>query len=144
MKTSGSDEYTTDFNDDILLCRDVILILLLPIFLFITWKSCGNEWLLQWKLYHVANIVVQKPFMSHIRTTKRQSFITYLSRRKKLAKFIIMAQQALRTVKEVKPILSLNKDEARKRVLNLYKAWYRQLPYVGKSITGFTVYVTSL
>lgn len=36
-----------------------------------------------------------------------------------------------RSVKQVRPILSLDKEEARKRVLNLYKAWYRQLPYVG-------------
>lgn len=55
-----------------------------------------------------------------------------------------MAQQALRVVKEAKPILSLNKDEARKRVLNLYRAWYRQLPYVGKKTTNFTVYVTTV
>ncbi|CAG9834161.1 unnamed protein product [Diabrotica balteata] len=42
-----------------------------------------------------------------------------------------MASQAIRrSVKEVKPILSLDREEARKRVLNLYKAWYRQLPYI--------------
>ncbi|XP_021189867.2 NADH dehydrogenase [ubiquinone] 1 alpha subcomplex subunit 6 [Helicoverpa armigera] len=32
--------------------------------------------------------------------------------------------------KIVKPVLSLNHGEARMRVLNLYKAWYRQIPYV--------------
>ncbi|XP_054158142.1 NADH dehydrogenase [ubiquinone] 1 alpha subcomplex subunit 6-like [Oppia nitens] len=32
--------------------------------------------------------------------------------------------------KQVKPILSLDKDDARQRVLNLYKAWYRQVPYI--------------
>ncbi|CAG9865145.1 unnamed protein product [Phyllotreta striolata] len=42
-----------------------------------------------------------------------------------------MTSQAVRkTLKEVKPILSLNRDEARRRVLNLYKTWYRQLPYI--------------
>ncbi|XP_064626021.1 NADH dehydrogenase [ubiquinone] 1 alpha subcomplex subunit 6-like [Lineus longissimus] len=35
-------------------------------------------------------------------------------------------------VKQVKPILSTTKDEARRRVLNLYKAWYRQVPYIVK------------
>ncbi|KAL3877572.1 hypothetical protein ACJMK2_035268 [Sinanodonta woodiana] len=33
--------------------------------------------------------------------------------------------------KQVKPILSANKTEAKRRVLNLYKAWYRHLPYMG-------------
>lgn len=43
-----------------------------------------------------------------------------------------MASQSVRaTVKQVKPILSVDRAEARKRVLNLYKAWYRQLPYIG-------------
>lgn len=43
-----------------------------------------------------------------------------------------MASQSVRaTIKQVKPILSVDKAEARKRVLNLYKAWYRQLPYIG-------------
>lgn len=37
-------------------------------------------------------------------------------------------------LKEIKAVLSLNRDEARKRVLNLYKLWYRQAPYVGKKI----------
>ncbi|KAJ8917681.1 hypothetical protein NQ315_005128 [Exocentrus adspersus] len=45
-----------------------------------------------------------------------------------------MASQAVkRTIKEVKPILSVDREEARKRVLNLYKAWYRQLPYIVKA-----------
>ncbi|XP_059052847.1 NADH dehydrogenase [ubiquinone] 1 alpha subcomplex subunit 6-like isoform X6 [Achroia grisella] len=34
--------------------------------------------------------------------------------------------------KTVKPLLSLNSVEARKRVLNLYKAWYRQVPHIVK------------
>lgn len=33
--------------------------------------------------------------------------------------------------KQVKPMLSLDREEARKRVKNLYKAWYRQIPYIG-------------
>jgi len=32
--------------------------------------------------------------------------------------------------RQVKPLLSLDRTEARRRVLNLYRAWYRQLPYV--------------
>jgi len=32
--------------------------------------------------------------------------------------------------RQVKPILSLDTVEARRRVLNLYKAWYRQIPYI--------------
>merc|ERR1712126_101799 len=31
---------------------------------------------------------------------------------------------------KVKPLMSVDNDEARRRALNLYKAWYRQLPYV--------------
>nr|CAI5835884.1 unnamed protein product [Callosobruchus analis] len=42
-----------------------------------------------------------------------------------------MAPQGVqRAIREVKPILSLNREEARRRVLNLYKAWYRQIPYI--------------
>ncbi len=33
--------------------------------------------------------------------------------------------------RQVKPILSLDREEARRRVLNLYKAWYRQIPFIG-------------
>ncbi|KAF4519749.1 hypothetical protein B566_EDAN010342 [Ephemera danica] len=41
------------------------------------------------------------------------------------------SRQAARTaIKQVRPILSVDRGEARKRVLNLYKAWYRQIPYV--------------
>ncbi|XP_005094202.1 NADH dehydrogenase [ubiquinone] 1 alpha subcomplex subunit 6 [Aplysia californica] len=35
-------------------------------------------------------------------------------------------------LKQVKPMLSVDRTEARRRVLNLYKAWYRQVPYVVK------------
>ncbi|XP_018323522.1 NADH dehydrogenase [ubiquinone] 1 alpha subcomplex subunit 6 [Agrilus planipennis] len=42
-----------------------------------------------------------------------------------------MASQSAKVVtQQVKPILSLNRTEARQRVLNLYKAWYRQIPYI--------------
>lgn len=37
-----------------------------------------------------------------------------------------------KAVQQVRPILSVNHGEARKRALNLYKAWYRQIPYIGK------------
>jgi NADH dehydrogenase (ubiquinone) 1 alpha subcomplex subunit 6 len=32
--------------------------------------------------------------------------------------------------RQVRPLLSVDKSEARRRALNLYKAWYRQIPYV--------------
>lgn len=42
-------------------------------------------------------------------------------------------REAVKTaLKQVKPILSTDREEARKRVLNLYKAWYRQVPYIGE------------
>lgn len=31
---------------------------------------------------------------------------------------------------KVKPIISLNRTDARRRALNLYRAWYRQIPYI--------------
>lgn len=34
--------------------------------------------------------------------------------------------------KIVKPVLSTSHGEARLRVLSLYKAWYRQIPYICK------------
>ena len=36
-------------------------------------------------------------------------------------------------LKELKTVLSSSHDEARKRVLNLYKLWYKQIPYVGET-----------
>ncbi|XP_011565461.1 NADH dehydrogenase [ubiquinone] 1 alpha subcomplex subunit 6 [Plutella xylostella] len=43
------------------------------------------------------------------------------------------AKQAIQVgSRYVKPMLSLSKGEARRRVLNLYKAWYRQIPYIVK------------
>merc|ERR1711942_49557 len=40
------------------------------------------------------------------------------------------SRSSVQGVKLVKPILSVDSNEARRRVLNLYKAWYRHLPYV--------------
>lgn len=39
---------------------------------------------------------------------------------------------ARRVIQQVRPILSLDREEARRRVLNLYKAWYRSAPFIGK------------
>ncbi|XP_059608838.1 NADH dehydrogenase [ubiquinone] 1 alpha subcomplex subunit 6 [Phlebotomus argentipes] len=39
-------------------------------------------------------------------------------------------EAVLRTLKQVRPILSVDKSEARRRVFNLYRAWYRQIPYI--------------
>lgn len=44
-----------------------------------------------------------------------------------------------RAVQQVRPILSVDKEEARKRALNLYKAWYRQIPYIGKYPNGYVI-----
>lgn len=33
-------------------------------------------------------------------------------------------------LKALRPFLSSSNEEAKKRVLNLYKLWYRQVPYV--------------
>ena len=46
-----------------------------------------------------------------------------------------MASKIIRTgVREVAPVMSANKAEAKRRVLNLYRAWYRQIPSIGKNI----------
>ena len=43
-----------------------------------------------------------------------------------------VAHQTLKQgVKSVRPLLSTDKAQAKRRVLNLYKAWYRQIPYTG-------------
>ncbi|KYN50184.1 NADH dehydrogenase [ubiquinone] 1 alpha subcomplex subunit 6 [Cyphomyrmex costatus] len=39
-----------------------------------------------------------------------------------------MASRVASVVRQVKPILSLNRDDARRKVLKLYKAWIRQVP----------------
>ncbi|CAF1037826.1 unnamed protein product [Didymodactylos carnosus] len=33
-------------------------------------------------------------------------------------------------LKEIRPVLSVNHAEAKRRVLNLYKIWLRQIPYI--------------
>jgi NADH dehydrogenase (ubiquinone) 1 alpha subcomplex subunit 6 len=40
-----------------------------------------------------------------------------------------------RVIQQVRPILSVDRDEARRRVLNLYKAWYRTIPFIGKKMS---------
>lgn len=42
-----------------------------------------------------------------------------------------------KTLQQVRPILSLDNTEARRRVLSLYKAWYRQIPYIGEFLCVF-------
>lgn len=37
-----------------------------------------------------------------------------------------------RVIQQVRPILSVNRDEARRRVLSLYKAWFRTIPFIGE------------
>ncbi|KAB0794558.1 hypothetical protein PPYR_11397 [Photinus pyralis] len=42
-----------------------------------------------------------------------------------------MAANAARLIpRKVKPILSVDNEEARKRAINLYKAWCKQIPYI--------------
>lgn len=42
------------------------------------------------------------------------------------------ARQAVQqAVKQVRPVLSTDSAEAKRRVLSLYRAWYRQIPYIG-------------
>lgn len=40
------------------------------------------------------------------------------------------AARGYQTALRVKPILSLDKTEAKRRVFHLYKAWFRQIPYM--------------
>lgn len=35
-----------------------------------------------------------------------------------------------RVIQQVRPILSTDREEARRRVLSLYKAWYRSCPFI--------------
>lgn len=48
-------------------------------------------------------------------------------------------EAVVRALKQVRPILSVDKSEARRRVFNLYRAWYRQIPYIGKPPDYVTV-----
>ena len=43
-------------------------------------------------------------------------------------------------VRNVRPVLSVNHDEAKRRVLNLYKAWYRQIPLISMPFTALTYF----
>lgn len=37
-----------------------------------------------------------------------------------------------RVIQQVRPLLSLDREDARRRVLSLYKAWYRTIPFIGE------------
>ena len=41
-----------------------------------------------------------------------------------------LATRLPQTLKQVRPVLSTDHNEARRRVLNLYKIWIRQIPYI--------------
>ncbi|VDI77863.1 NADH dehydrogenase [ubiquinone] 1 alpha subcomplex subunit 6-like [Mytilus galloprovincialis] len=41
----------------------------------------------------------------------------------------VATQTISQGLKRAKPILSVDKADAKRRVLNLYKQWYRQIPY---------------
>ena len=43
-----------------------------------------------------------------------------------------MASQkaARKALQQIRPILSVDQSEAKRRVFDLYKAWYRQIPYI--------------
>ena len=42
--------------------------------------------------------------------------------------------QAIRVV----PVLSKNSEEARRRALALYKAWYKSIPWIGEKMSFFS------
>ncbi|NP_001164372.1 NADH dehydrogenase [ubiquinone] 1 alpha subcomplex subunit 6 isoform X1 [Nasonia vitripennis] len=41
-----------------------------------------------------------------------------------------MATPVQTVTRQVRPLLSLNQSEARRRVFNLYRAWVRQIPFI--------------
>ncbi|XP_051156975.1 NADH dehydrogenase [ubiquinone] 1 alpha subcomplex subunit 6 [Leptopilina boulardi] len=41
-----------------------------------------------------------------------------------------MASSVQSVTRQVKPILSINNEQARRRVIQLYKTWYRQIPHI--------------
>merc|ERR1711936_570925 len=49
----------------------------------------------------------------------------YILSRNKMA-----SAKSVNVVRQVKPLLSVSKNEARLRVLALYKAWQRQIPFI--------------
>lgn len=38
----------------------------------------------------------------------------------------------VRIMQKVRPMLSIGKEDSKRRVLGLYKAWSRQIPFIGK------------
>jgi hypothetical protein len=65
-------------------------------------------------------------FRNHLHSFRSQHFCSII-------KMASTAGTVIKSgVKQVRPLLSVDNAEARKRVLNLYKAWYRQVPYIGK------------
>lgn len=46
-----------------------------------------------------------------------------------------------RIIQQVRPILSTDREEARRRVVSLYKAWYRTIPFIGELKNQNKVYV---
>ncbi|VDK70217.1 unnamed protein product [Dibothriocephalus latus] len=53
-----------------------------------------------------------------------------------------MPGSASAAFKVARPILSKTPEEAKRRVMNLYRAWYRQLPYIVKEYGYTTVSAT--
>jgi len=47
-----------------------------------------------------------------------------------LVKYKMASTKSVNVVRQVKPLLSVSKNEARLRVLALYKAWHRQIPFI--------------
>jgi NADH dehydrogenase (ubiquinone) 1 alpha subcomplex subunit 6 len=45
-----------------------------------------------------------------------------------------MAANAVKITRQVKPLISVTPGDARIRVLSLYKAWYRHIPYMVKDM----------
>lgn len=74
-------------------------------------------------------IYVKKTTVKNNYTVKKIN----LDGKNKLGKLTMAGREVVRkTLQQVRPILSVDNDEARRRVLSLYKAWYRQIPYVGE------------
>lgn len=49
------------------------------------------------------------------------------------------AARAAAVAKVVQPIMSKNADEARRRVIQLYKAWWREIPITSTNLLTITV-----
>lgn len=52
--------------------------------------------------------------------------------RNRLTRSVMASKRIIQKVHQgaVKPVLSASKEEARHRVMALYRAWYRQIPYI--------------